>query len=307
LIGDEVHGLGATDRKKGLLEKFNYRLGLSATPTRWFDEEGTDFLLSYFRGVVFQYDIDKAIKNGFLCPYEYIPYFATMNSEEMETYYNLTKSLAKSYYSSKNEKERKNLFNFYAIQRQKVIVNSQEKYSCFTSIIDSLDDPDHCLVYCSPEQIDNVQKILLEKEFIQHRFTFDEDLKNRQELLKNFDKGQYKILVAIKCLDEGVDIPSTKIAIILASSTNPREYIQRRGRILRTYPGKEKASIFDVIVLPNVAFLKDSALYELEKKIVRKEIQRYIEFAKSSINPGLAYSKILDTLSLYNIRLEEFI
>ena len=117
-----------------------------------------------------------------------------------------------------------------------------------------------------------------------HRFTFSEDAKARKQLLDKFDSGNIGVLLAIKCLDEGVDVPSTKTAIILASSRNPIEFIQRRGRILRPHPGKDHAVIHDLIVLPPV--LPDDALYvDSEKNMIRNELARLEEFASSSDNP----------------------
>jgi superfamily II DNA or RNA helicase len=109
----------------------------------------------------------------------------------------------------------------------------------------------------------------------------------------------------MKCLDEGVDLPSTRIAVMMASSTNPREFIQRRGRILRPFSGKEKAIIYDIIVVPDLSGRIDPALFDLEAKILQSEIRRYVEFANSAINCGEAYLKILDLAIKYHIRLDD--
>jgi superfamily II DNA or RNA helicase len=188
--------------------------------------------------------------------------------------------------------------------RQKVVVNASEKYIVFNQILDVLGEPSHCLVYCSPQQIESIQEILNKRGIVQHKFTAQEDFKERKRLLDSFANGHYKVLVAMRCLDEGVDVPSTRIAIIMASSTNPREFIQRRGRILRLFEGKTKAVIYDTIVVPTLSGSMDNAFYELEAKIMRSELRRYKEFTRSAINSSLAYANIAELASKYHITLE---
>lgn len=306
LIADEVHGLGSPERRKGLISTYNYRLGLSATPTRWFDDEGTDLLLNFFDKVVFIYSLEKAIENGYLSKYEYYPYLVELNSDEFEKYREITKRIVIEYQKTKNSKKRSQLLNLFCILRQKIIVNADAKFLIFKEILDKIENLCHCLVYCSPQQIAIVQNILNERGVIQHKFTAKENLKERERLLDSFAKGQYRILVAMKCLDEGVDVPATKTAIILASSTNPKEFIQRRGRILRKSPGKDKAIIYDVIVVPSLSTNINDDFFDLEASIMKKEILRYIEFAKTAINSGLAYAKISPIASKYHIALEEY-
>jgi superfamily II DNA or RNA helicase len=304
LIADEVHGLGSPERQKGLIESYRFRLGLSATPTRWFDEEGTVVILNFFEKTVFEFPLDKAIASGFLCKYEYHPYIVELAPYEMEEYKRLTKKIALEYSKTKDNLRKSELLNLYSIIRQRVIVNASEKYVAFNQILDVLDEPSHCLVYCSPQQIDSVQEILNKRGIVQHKFTAQEDAKERTRLLNSFAEGRYKVLVAMRCLDEGVDVPSTRIAIIMASSTNPREFIQRRGRILRLSEGKNKAVIYDIIVVPTIWGSIDPEFYELEAKIMKGELRRYTEFARSATNSGLAYAKIAGLASKYHITLE---
>ena len=304
LIADEVHGLGSPERQKGLMEIYNFRLGLSATPTRWFDEEGTAVISNFFDKTVFEFPLYKAIERGFLCKYEYHPYIVELSPEEMEEYKKLTKKIALEYSRIKDDFKRSELLNLFCIIRQKILVNASEKYVIFNKILDLLGEPDHCLVYCSPQQIESVQEILNKRGIVQHKFTAQEDAEERRRLLDSFAKGYFKVLVAMRCLDEGVDVPSTETAIIMASSTNPREFIQRRGRILRPFEGKKKAVIFDIIVVPTIVGSIDPDSYELEAKILKSELRRYIEFAKSAINSGLAYAKIAELASKYHMVLE---
>jgi len=305
LIVDEVHGVGSPERRKGLIDKYQYRLGLSATPIRWFDEEGTSIIFDYFNDVVFSFPLHKAIEKGFLCKYEYRPLLVELTNDELEEYTRLTKKISVEYARAKDDDEKKELLKLYCILRHRVIVNASMKYVALSKILDELKDIKHCLIYCSPQQIDTVQEILNKRGIIQHKFTAEENYKERRMLLDSFAEGKYKVLVAMKCLDEGVDVPSTRTAIIMASSTNPREFIQRRGRILRPYDNKEKAVIYDIIVVPDLSKRIDPLLFNLEAKILQGEISRYIEFAKSATNCGEAYLKILELASKYGIIMEK--
>ena len=150
---------------------------------------------------------------------------------------------------TRNKSEQSNLLESLLIKRQKIIINTEAKYNTLYKILDSLNNISNCLIYCSPNQIRRVQEILNSKTIIQHKFTANESKEERKNILEMFEKGDYQALVAMKCLDEGVDVPATKSAIIMASSTNPREFIQRRGRILRKHPSKQKAFIYDFLVV----------------------------------------------------------
>ncbi|MDO9044563.1 MAG: DEAD/DEAH box helicase family protein [Methanobacteriaceae archaeon] len=292
LIVDEVHGIGAPEMRKGLISRYDYRLGLSATPSRWMDEDGTGEIMDFFQGTVFKFDLQKAINTinpstgeSFLCPYEYKPYLVDLNYEEISSYNELSKKIAQAYSKGNSLPE-------LISNRHEIVDNASNKYGSLKNILDNIPNIQHTLVYCSPRQIESVQKILNEKAIIQHKFTMKEGVHKRKEyggisqreyLLKNFDKGVYQALVAIKCLDEGVDIPSAKIAVMMSSTRNPIQYVQRRGRILRRDPGKEKAIIYDLIVIPQPD-LEDYEYKKVERKLIQKEIDRYREFASTAIN-----------------------
>lgn len=304
LIADEVHGLGSLQRRHGLANIYNYRLGLSATPARWFDEEGTEVIFNFFEKVIYEYPLKKAIENGYLSKYEYYPTFVELTADEFNEYKELTRKIVREYSKTKDYSRKSELFKLFCIIRQRIIVNASGKFIAFDRILDELSDISHCLVYCSPQQIDQVQEILNKRGIIQHKFTAKEDTKERKKLLNSFAKGHYKVLVAMKCLDEGVDVPSTRTAVIMASSTNPREFIQRRGRILRISQGKDKAVIYDVIVVPSTPGKPFLDSFELEARIMEKELQRYIEFADSAINSGEAYANVVQLASRYHIILK---
>lgn len=299
LIVDEVHGIGSSKQMLGLNENFDFRLGLSATPERWFDEEGTQILFDYFGGSVFEFDIEDALETvnpdtgeTYLTPYYYHPIIVDLNSEEMGEYLDLTKQLA--YYLNSKRKDAEDKAETLKLKRQRIINNLEDKLVKFEEILDENPDLDKTIIFCSPQQIDEVQVILNNRKIPQHKFTQSESaakkknqlLSEREQLIKRFEDGSYRVLVAIKCLDEGVDIPVADTAIIMSSTSNPREYVQRRGRILRRAPGKEYANIYDMIVFPK-------RKTEQASKISDKEVERYREFAQNAIN-SYECLKILD-------------
>ena len=318
LIVDEVHGIGAPKRREGLIEDYKFRLGLSATPKRWFDAEGTKTIFDYFGDTVFEFPLKKAINTvnpstgeTYLTPYEYKPFFVELTDDEFQKYIAETEKIAKLYYSSKNEEEKERWFTLLCIKRQKIIVNATNKYAAFKKILDELGEKiSHCVVYCSEEQIDHVREILAQRNINYHSFTMEEGIKpeekyggisERDFLLQKFNEGVYQVLVAIRCLDEGVNIPPARIGVILASSGNPRQYIQRRGRLLRRSPEKKKAIIYDILVLPPTLINMPIHLLHLERKILSKELKRYREFADASLNSLECLNKIYDIEKKFGI------
>jgi len=305
IIGDEVHGMGSTSRLQGLLPSYRYRLGLSATPSRYFDDAGTAELFNFFDKTVAKFDLHDAINTinpatseTYLAPYEYYPIFVDLNIGEFDKYIKLSKEIAQLYARPRRTLKDDKMIEHKLRQRADIIKNAESKYTAFRNLIADLNAKNaikHTLVYCSPEQIQPIQDLLREeKRIVQHRFTSDEDairkqskyggMTEREHLLKNFDEGAYDVLVAIKCLDEGVDVPSTQTAILMCSTGNPKEYIQRRGRVLRRFPGKEKAIIYDFIIIPDLG--GTGIMEEFEKKIVQSQFQRIEEFVEESLNKG---------------------
>jgi len=311
LICDEVHGIGSKERNKGLKEDlYKYRLGLSATPSRWFDDIGTQKIIDFFGKTVFEFSLKKAINTinpftgkTYLVKYDYKPIFVKLSDIELKQYEEETRKIARSYYSTKDKEKKEELFNLLCIKRQKIITNSRAKYESFRELLKELVPVKHCFIYVSPEQIDIIQSIISEFSLKQHKFTSDEGivaehrfdgLSEREYLLREFELGNYEVLVAIRCLDEGVDVISARIAIILASSSNPKEYIQRRGRILRPSPNKDKAIIFDFIVIPPIKNMNYKELYDVELQILDKEMKRYKEFADVANNKVECLKKIME-------------
>jgi len=303
LVSDEVHFLGAPNFSNGMKDIYKYRLGLSATPQRWFDEEGSKNLIEYFGGTVFKFLIKEAIPK-FLTPYNYFPQIVQMSNDELEQYCELAEKISKTFHFSGKDNDFKdnNYLTKLLIERAKIIVNNEEKKSKFHDIILDLKKRklvDHLLIYCSPEQLDWAQEALAKHHISNHKFTFHENQEKRAAILSHFENGTVKALVAMRCLDQGLDMPSTKIAIILASSTNPIQYIQRRGRVLRKYPGKKEALIYDFIVVPGIGSRLNADLFNIEQKVFCRELARVKEFYEAANNKADVLSKILPLMDRY--------
>lgn len=315
LIADEVHWLGAKKSRGGLIEDYDFRLGLSATPKRWFDGEGTQIIYNYFGNTVFEFGLKDAITKinpatgrTYLAPYRYIPYFVSLNDDELNEYLEKTRSIAQRYTWAKSDEEKDNILESLLFRRADIIKNASAKYNALKDVLDDLGkDVRHLIIYCTPQQIDRVMDIINQRGLISHRFTMEEGatpnekysgFSEREYILQKFAEGEYQVLVAMKCLDEGVDVPPAKIAILMASSGNPREYIQRIGRVIRRHPNKNEAIIYDLIVAPSLNRKLPSELRNIEKKIFEKELKRYEEIAQIAINNAEAMEMIYEIKNL---------
>lgn len=298
-VGDEAHGLGAYQSKKALLDEYSYRIGLSATPSRWFDDYGSKILTDYFGNKSYQFTIAQALttlnpltNQPFLVDYEYTPVFVTLSEEEIEKYQTLSKRISRMAAYSKNSDKYQSLLKKLLFDRADIEKNAVQKFNALLEILQK-QPIEKTLIFTSPAQIDDVMRILQENNIMAHRFTEKQGtapgiryggVSERQYLINKFKDGTYKVLVAIKCLDEGIDIPSADTAIIMASSTNPREYIQRVGRVIRQAKNKGRAYIYDFIIEPDFDRLIDPALVEFERHIFEKELIRVKDMSTNSIN-----------------------
>lgn len=300
LIADEVHGTGANKTSEGLNELYDMRLGLSATPKRWFDDSGTQVIYEYFGEVIFEFGLKEAVSTinsvtgrTFLTPYRYVPIFISLTEREANTYVETTNAITKLFFKAKHD-EKMDILDNLRFKRANITKNAVRKYDEFGTLIDQLrENLNGTIVYCTPQQIDQIMNILDQHGIMQkHRFTMEEGTKpdkkygwisERDFLLQEFANGEYKVLVAMKCLDEGVDVPPAKTAILMASSGNPREFIQRIGRVIRRYPGKDEAQIYDFIVRPDSSTLPEG-LRAIERNIFEKELRRCKEIAMIALN-----------------------
>lgn len=310
LIADEVHAAGAAQTKLGLIGNYKFRLGLSATPERYFDDEGTMTLVNYFHGVVYRLSLADAIKRGFLCEYEYYPYFVGLTQEELRLYKKLTQKIARVWNDPKGGDKKQSLLEFYIFQRTRIVTNAQQKIKKFREIVEEQKSLSYSLVYCSELQIIEVQRILDSRMISNHRITSDipKRPEDRVRYLELFEAGLYDVIVAIKVLDEGLNIPAVKNAIILASTGNPKQYIQRRGRVLRKYRPrykdgsfKEFARIFDILVIPEFSKNENPILYEIERSIIKKELVRYEEMANLSRNSQIGLKQLNRIKKMYDL------
>jgi superfamily II DNA or RNA helicase len=279
LVADEVHNITSESSSEILREVYSMRLGLSATPERYNDADGTNVLYDFFGGVVFRFDIAKAIALGFLTPYDYFPIFCSLTDVELLEY-ELIKHQLHEISMEPKQGSRRNRVTEILKQRESLIQTAADKIKQFEELIaaGSFDDEGFNLVYCHPRFISVVQDFLgKECRFRTHTFTAQESLRERTDILKRFANGDLRFLTAIRCLDEGVDVPATRTAFLLNSSQNPKEFIQRRGRVLRLYPGKTAARIYDFIVLPE-------RVDERDESLVRRELTRFNEFAANARN-----------------------
>jgi len=273
-------------------------LGLSATPERYFDEPGTKAVTDYFSKIVYEFDTKTALawrdpetKQRALCDYKYYPEFVELSAEELKEYGGLTEKIGAAIGMLGDGGTSKNL-EMLLFARAAIVKKASSKIPALESIISGGNvNISSALIYCHDfEQLMQVAEILNKKGITYQKITGDESTSpsaefqghsQREWILKQFADGNTRVLLAIKCLDEGVDIPGARMAFILASSGNPREFIQRRGRLLRPSESKPYAEIYDFIVAPS--FSSDK-LNEQEKKVFSKELERIRDLSEDALN-----------------------
>ncbi|UXR50196.1 DEAD/DEAH box helicase family protein [Staphylococcus simulans] len=296
MIADECHNITQASFENFPIEKINFNLGLSATPNRWWDEEGTIFMKDFIGNIVYRYTLEEAIKENKLTPYIYHPHIVEFNESEMESYNNLTRRIIGSMNKKDDDENTKSIEGLLS-ERVSIISKAENKYFEFFKILkkENLNEITHTLVYCAPGEIDWIVKEISKLGIKVGKIDYSISNKDRRIILDMFAQGDIQIIVAIKCLDEGIDIPATKTAYFLASTSNPREFVQRRGRILRKFKGKSHAVIHDFIVLP---FAQG---FDNFKKIASKELPRFAEFSGSANNYTESQKELREVLDKYNL------
>ena len=324
-VVDEAHNMGAENYRKCLPENICYRLGLSATIDRHNDEIGTAALSGYFGEKCIIYSLKDAIDSQMLTRYYYYPVLTYLDQDELSEYLMITSQLAKAL----RKKNGKVVLTEHAkqllIKRARIIAGAKGKLPELQKQIAPFVDDKYILVYCGAttvrdeddsdfgrRQIDLVAEMLGNTLGMRvGRFTSQESAQERAQIRAAFADGEtLQALVAIKCLDEGVNIPSIKTAFILASSTNPKEYIQRRGRVLRKFPGKEYAAIYDFITLPfpfETLASQNDAIIESTKGLIKRELIRMMDFADIAENPSLTFDLLYELKHGFNITEEELL
>ena len=329
LVVDEAHNFGAASYARLQDERFTYRLALSATLERHRDEEGTALLYSFFGKKCIEYSLERAIDEDKLTPYKYYPIVVHLNEDELLAYEQLSYEMSKCIIKGKNGKYKLNKHGeILALRRARIVAGASEKLDALREEIKPYIHDNNILVYCGAtnvlddksdcsssdagdvRQIEAVTRIL-GNEFGMDvaQFTSKENMETRASIKEQFQRGdRLQAIVAIKCLDEGVNIPGIRTAFILASTTNPKEYIQRRGRVLRKAPNKPYAVIYDFVTLPRPLDSVSSLTTEQAQRdlaLVRNELARIKEFGRLSQNSMEANNLIWDIQDTYHITDEE--
>lgn len=328
LLIDEAHNFGSPNLRNKLYPTIEYRLALSATLDRHGDEEGTDCLKHYFGEKCIEYDLQRAIKEGKLTPYYYYPVVVYLDEEEIERYRDISYKASKECHKDKQGNVKiTEKGKMLLLQRARIVAGAKSKLDELRNQMQQYKDDTHILVYCGAtkvqtfeydeseydeegeRQIVAVSKILGNELGMKvTHFTSNESAEEREIIKNKFAMADpYQAIVAIKCLDEGVNIPSIKTAFILASTTNPKEYIQRRGRVLRLAKNKPYAVIYDFVTLvkPLDEVNPYSADYNCERALAKRELARIKEFGEISLNSRDSDELINDIECAYELSDED--
>lgn len=306
---DEMHHAATDKYLLNLPEKCIFRLGLSATLESNYNIERTNELVSYFGGIVYEFSMKRAIEEGFLTPYYYYPIFIELSEYEKEEYFMLSKKIGRLINVCDKDDE---CLTSLLMKRSRILGSAENKLKELIKLKTKVKNTNYNIFYCGDTIDENDDKFIYkvnrivanELELKTHTFTSEEDKNERKNILERFKQGDLQAITAIRCLDEGIDIPELRRAFILSSSTNPKEFIQRRGRILRKSKSKEYAEIYDFIVVASLdkRYINELTDEELmvEKKIFLRELDRFVEFASLSINEIESHNKLMQIWDLYD-------
>lgn len=291
LVADEMHNLGSPSFLRNPPECFEYRLGLSATPVRQYDREGTSRLFAYFGPQCFAFTLEDAI-GLCLVPYDYHVHRVALGEDEMETFSELTEKIRKM--SWKLESGAKDPILDDLLRRRRLVVErAAGKLGALGRILDLVDQRQirYDLIYATdkdPDQLNQVNDLLRARGLLFHQLTAEEtkDKAAVERILTAFQQGEIQVLTAKRVLDEGVNVPQIKRAFILASTTLERQWVQRRGRILRRCDliGKDHGVIHDFVAMPPARLIDDPDA----RQLVSGELKRVEEFARLARNYGAA-------------------
>ncbi|OAV73666.1 Hef nuclease [Bacteroidales bacterium Barb6] len=302
-IADEAHNIGASNSLKHLPENILQRIGLSATPERIYDDVGSEKLYQFFNSrppqYTYRYTMKEAIEDEILCHYDYFPIFVELTNDEMQAYKTITDKLRK--FIDPNTGKYKKEAEMLLLKRKRIIHKAENKKVAITNLLEDLKrkkrldytfvfvpegyEPDYSETDSYQVQdedihiIDEYAQMFKEQGYSYHKYI--SGLEDAQKVLQSFAAGDIKILLSMKCLDEGIDIPRAEHAIFCSSTGNPRQFIQRRGRVLRKSKGKEKASIWDLIVTPPDII---GDLSNVERNLFTGEVKRIVNFAALADN-----------------------
>lgn len=316
-IGDECHNHGSA-KINGLLPKSDFRMGLSATPFRTDDDELESLfpniykenLITYYGDIVAEYGLGDAIHDEILTPYEYIIVPVYLSEEEQIIFEDLSDKITSIITSSSNflSIDDREKLTILCGQRSRLLGSASDKITKLDELSSKIPESmrnltlfyagegkpfqqDDNMLDC--KVIDQVSNVLFKNGWKSSQFTSDINSAERKKVMNAFKDKAIDALVAMKVLDEGIDVPACQTAVILSSTRNPRQYVQRRGRVLRRFPNKRKATIYDFVVLPNSGFDNPAS-----KKLIAAELERINDFLNLADNK-LEVEKQLEQLGLY--------
>lgn len=312
IIVDEAHHQGSRSGQSALNPLTRYRLALSATPERHHDGEGTAFLQEYFGPVVFEYSMKQAIDSGALCRYDYFPRLVELSEDELVVYQELSRRIGAALARGGSlEDAEDSVVGKLLRDRANVLGHASGKIPAFLKDLNDHRLESHQLVYCAEgralvnptveTQLTMLTKLLGAGLGLKvHSYFSDTDRQVRQELLQRFAAAEnLSVLTSMRCLDEGVDVPEARIGYILASSSNPRQFIQRRGRLLRPSPAKTSAVIYDYLVVPPE--LPPGGGDRIESQLAKRELSRALEFSNLARNKGHALEVLRPIKERFNL------
>ena len=336
LIADEAHNMGSPSMLKRMRSiTYLRRIGLSATPERQFDTETNKKLYHFFGSdnkFTYEYSMEEAIKNGVLCRYYYYPHLVRLTDCEMEQYIELSEKISKYFnYNSGDFDKRDDILMSLLLARKRIIHKAANKLEIFRSIIKERyqrkgnlkysliyvpegnqpdywpdnalfekreqieDDSDsNHLIDIYTGEITKIDKYITVRKFVSGQ-------KDREEILNDFSTGKLQVLTSMKCLDEGVDVPRSELAVFCASTGNPRQFIQRRGRVLRKHPDKHMAEIHDLVVAPEISAGSNS--FRMEQILLKGELQRVKNFSMLSENPSFSQMELKTVMEHYGLNM----
>jgi superfamily II DNA or RNA helicase len=320
IIADEAHNIGS-ENVSNAFKKVNFqkRIALSATPKRCYDPKGSEAIENFFNDsepYCYNFDMKRAIEEGYLMRYLYYPRLVFLSSGEMKKYTVLTKKLLK-YFNGKELLKCPEVDKLLLIRKQ-IIHKANNKYDSLKNIILEITktrELKYCFVY-APEGfqkgkdsdyriIHKMCNVIHETSPVSTYNTYLGGEFGRYDALKSFSDGTTNVLLAMKCLDEGVDVPRAEIGIFASSTGNPRQFIQRRGRLLRKHPEKSFARIYDMIVVPDYnSIIVESDTYKIERSLVKSELTRVAYFASLAENYSESYKELKEVCDHYKLSIE---
>ncbi len=316
LIADEMHNLGADEAQHCLPNAIQLRLGLSATPERHHDDSGSQALKNYFGKVVYEFSLRDAIRREFLVPYYYYPVLVDLTDEEATEYLSLSQRISRLMGRKDEDGDPTRELMALLIARSRLIGAAANKLPKLAELLRKLDPPARqAIFYCGDgrteeqpgeemvRQIEAICRLLGNELGLRiRRFTYAERPEEREEILAGLKCGDLDGIVAIRCLDEGIDLPDVRLGFLLASTTNPRQFIQRRGRLLRRAQGKSHATIYDFIVCPpDFESAHDDSGFNLERRMFGRELERIVEFCDTALNGPAALGSLRDLRIRFNL------